>query len=129
MGYKFLSDEWFTKVDELRDAAGDLDVPDTIKEILLNVTVTDDDGEKKMHMKEGVFERGHAEAAQTTLTLPDEIARKIFIENDAQAGMQAFMAGQIKVEGDMTKVMALQTVAPSDAQKTLLRQIKEITEA
>ena len=32
----------------------------------------------------------------------------MFIEGNQQAAMQAFMSGQIKVEGDMTKLMAMQ---------------------
>ena len=36
--------------------------------------------------------------------------QKVFLEFDS-AAMQAFMSGQIKAEGDMTKLMTLQTAA------------------
>lgn len=125
---KFLSDEWFAKVDELRKEAGDLEVPEALQSIVLNINVTDQDGGKKMHMKGGEFHPDHDDSAQATLSLSSDLARKIFIENDVQAGMQAFMAGEIQIEGDMTKVMELQQVQPSDKQKELMKKIQEITE-
>jgi hypothetical protein len=123
---EFLSDEWFTKVDELKAEAGDLNVPDAIKDVVI-VVVVDADGEHKMHMKGGDFIKGHDDSAPATLTLQKPLAKKIFIELDQAAGMQAFMAGEIKLEGDMSKVMALQTAQPSDKQKELLGKIAEIT--
>jgi len=125
---EFLSDEWFAKVDELKNAAGDLNVPDGMKDIVINVNVTNGGDTKKMHLKNGEFHNGHEAAAPATLTVAKELAKKIFIDNDQAAGMQAFMAGEIKLEGDMSKVMALQTSPPSDAQKALLAKIKEITD-
>jgi putative sterol carrier protein len=42
--------------------------------------------------------------------------------------MQAFMAGKIKVQGDMMKMMAMQTGMPQDdAAKAVAAEIKEIT--
>jgi putative sterol carrier protein len=41
--------------------------------------------------------------------------------------MQAFMAGKIKVEGDMTKLMAMQQSAPDATSLELAGKIKEIT--
>jgi hypothetical protein len=124
---KFLSDEWFAKVDELRTAAGDLEVPEQLQGIIINVNVSGSDG-RELHLKGGEFHKGHDGGAQATVSLSEDLARKIFLENDAQAGMQAFMAGEIKIEGDMMKLMELQQVRPSDKQKDLVRQIKAITE-
>ncbi len=124
---KFLSDEWFKKVDELRAEAGDLEVPANLKSVLINITVAGD-AERKMCLRGGDFVAGHDAAAATTLTLKEDLAKKIFIDRDAQAGMQAFMAGEIKIEGDMSKLMELQMVQPSEKQKQLLRRIREITD-
>jgi putative sterol carrier protein len=74
----------------------------------------------------GVFGEGFAEAP-TKLTLAFEVAKKVFIEQDQQAGMQAFMQGQIKVEGDMSKLMAMQTQTPSPAAAELGKKIAEMT--
>ena len=61
------------------------------------------------------------------MPLPADLARRLFIENDQSAGMQGFMSGQIKIEGDMSKLMAMQTVQPSASQKALQKQILEAT--
>jgi putative sterol carrier protein len=42
--------------------------------------------------------------------------------------MQAFMAGKIKVQGDMTKLMAMQSAPPDPAAQQVAQRIKEITE-
>jgi putative sterol carrier protein len=34
-----------------------------------------------------------------------DTARAVFVSGDQQAGMQAFMAGKVRVQGDMTKLM------------------------
>jgi len=41
--------------------------------------------------------------------------------------MQAFMTGKIKVQGDMSQLMALQTARPSQEQKTLYKEILQHT--
>jgi putative sterol carrier protein len=52
----------------------------------------------------------------------------VFVEQDQAAGMQAFMAGKIKVQGDMMKMMAMQTGMPADdLSKQIQQEIKDIT--
>jgi len=123
---KFLSDEWFSKVDELKNAAGELNIPEALASIVVNVKVPDTSSE--LHMRGGDYKKGLADDAAATLTLSSDLAKKIFIENDAQAGMQAFMSGELTVDGDVTKIMEIQTVQPSDEQKALLKQIQAITD-
>lgn len=130
MPYAFLSDEWFTKVEALVAAAGDLKIPPAMKAVEVNVTVTGSAagaGEVRLAMKEGLFTRGHRSDFATTLTLSAELARKIFIDGDTAAGVQAFLDGSIQVDGDLAKLVAMQTVEPSEPQKRLTRQIAEIT--
>ena len=123
---KFLSDEWFAKVKELREGAGELNVPAELSSIVINVKVSDSD--HTLQMKGGDFLPGLADDAAATITLNSDLAKKLFIENDYQAGMQAFMAGELTVDGDVTKIMELQTVQPSDEQKALLAKIAEFTD-
>jgi len=125
--YAFLSDEWFTKVDELIAAAGDLQIPPAMKEVEVNVTVTSPGGDVQLAMKDGLFSRGHRSGVATTLTLSADLARKIFVDGDTAAGTQAFFEGAIKVDGDLAKLVAMQTVEPSEPQKQLTRQIAAIT--
>jgi hypothetical protein len=123
---KFLSDEWFKKVEELRSSAGNLNIPEALAKITINVKMSDTNQE--LQLKGGEFVKGRAPDAAATITLKSDLAKKIFIENDAQAGMQAFMAGELTVDGDVTKIMEIQTIQPSSEQKALLRKIKEITD-
>ena len=44
-----------------------------------------------------------------------------------QSGMQAFFSGDIKVDGDVSKLMALQSYEPSDKQKALIEEINGIS--
>jgi hypothetical protein len=128
MRYSFLSDEWFAKVDELIAAAGDLQIPAAMKDVEVNVTVTSPDGNTPLFMKDGLFERGHRTGVETSLSLSVELARRIFIDADVAAGVQAFLAGEMKVEGDLAKIVAMNTVEPSEPQKQLTREIAAITE-
>lgn len=127
MPYAFLSEEWFTKVDELIAAAGDLQIPPAMKAVEVNVTVTSPGGDIQLAMKDGLFTRGHRPSFATTLTLSADLARKIFIDGDTAAGTQEFFEGAIKVDGDLAKLVAMQTVEPSEPQKRLTRQIAAIT--
>jgi hypothetical protein len=82
-------------------------------------------------MSSGQFDRGLVDGAPTKLTVPYDVARSIFIEGNQQAGMQAFMSGQIRVEGDMTKLMAMQAGAgaATPEQAEFQQKLKDLTEA
>lgn len=127
MRLPFLSNEWFDKVDELIATAGDLQIPDAMRTAEVNITVKSVKGDTKLFMQDGLFKRGHEPKFTTSLTLDEAIARKIFVEGDTAAGVQAFLEGLIQVEGDLAKVVAMQTVEPSEPQKRLTRRIAEIT--
>lgn len=127
MSYPFLSDAWFSKVDELVAAAGDLQIPSAMAAVEVNITVTSAHGDTQLAMTDGLFTRGHRAGVATTLTLSAELARKIFIDGDTAAGAQAFFEGAIKVDGDLAKLVAMQTVEPSEPQQRLARQIAAIT--
>ena len=127
MSHTFLSDDWFDAVEGLRDEAPE--PPAAMKDLKLNVTVAGGpDGDREIHMAGGQFERGHVDDAPTKLTVPYEVAKSMFIDGNQQAGMQAFMSGQIKVEGDMTKLMAMQQGGGGGADQAALQaKLREIT--
>jgi len=75
-----------------------------------------------------VMDLGSLEDADVTVTTDYETAKALFVEQDAAAGMQAFMAGKITVQGDMMKLMAMQTAMPTDeASQQISEEIKAIT--
>ena len=129
MPYPFLSDDWFTAAKAIRDEAGDVGPPGG-NEITLNVTVVEGPmGDMEMHLANGVFDRGHVDDAPTKATVPYEVARQLFVDGNPQAAMQAFMNGQLRIEGDISKIMAVQGAAmsPSPEQMHLQERLREIT--
>jgi len=74
-----------------------------------------------------VLDKGELEDPEVTVSTDWETARKIFVDQDPQAGMQAFMSGKIKVQGDMMKLMQMQGTAPDDTAKKVADEIKAIT--
>ena len=124
----FLSDAWLDDVQKLAaEAGGSGMMPDSVQ---LNMVVTGGpEGDKELHVADGTFAAGLLEGAPTKLTVPYEVAKSMFIKGDQQAAMQAFMSGQIKVEGDMTKLMAMQAGGPpSEEQLAFQEKVKGITE-
>lgn len=124
--HAFLSDAWFVEVERLIAAAGDLQIPPAMQAVAVDITVRDGAAAVPVHVVGGKFARGHV-AAPTQVTLDAALARKIFVEADNVAGVQAFLAGEIQVEGDLAKLVAMQTTEPSAAQLALAKRIAAIT--
>jgi putative sterol carrier protein len=74
------------------------------------------------------MELGQLDDAEVTVTVDYATAKAIFVDQNPQAGMQAFMSGKIKVQGDMTKLMAMQQTTPDPVAAEVAGKIKEITE-
>jgi putative sterol carrier protein len=132
---QFLSQEWLDAAKNIREKYADQSPP-VAHQIRMNQVITgvpfEDSGEVRVFMdtSEGQMklDRGELENPDVTVTTDYETARKIFVDQDPAAGMQAFMAGKIKVQGDMTKLMAMQATPPDDAAKAIAQEIKDITD-
>lgn len=130
--HQFLSDEWFAVVEKLIEEHG-ADAP-AHQNVMVNLTVTGTPfgDERHMHMgsREGAghWGIGHQEDADVKLTTDYETAKDVFVSGNPQAGMQAFMAGKVKVEGDMTKLMAAQGAGGPGGNAALQAAIEGITE-
>ena len=123
----FLTDDWFANVEKLTAEAGDLNLPASLSNLALNLVVTGGGGTTGRELDSGRIGKGASANARTTLTLDAETLRKVFLEFDMAAAMQAFMTGKIKVQGDMSQLMALQTAKPSQEQKDLFKKVLEQT--
>lgn len=125
---KFLSDDWFGAVEDIQDEAPE--PPAAIADLKINILIEGgDDGTKEAHLDAGTFGRGNIEGAATKLTVPYETAKSMFIEGDQAAVMQAFMSGQIKVEGDMARLMAMQSAnQPSPEQEAFQERLRSLTD-
>ncbi|HZQ27500.1 MAG TPA: SCP2 sterol-binding domain-containing protein [Acidimicrobiales bacterium] len=132
--YAFLSDEWMEQARNLREEyRGKTQAPAhavKMNQVITNVPFGDGTINSHMDTSSGdvEFETGHLDVADVTVTLDYDTAKAIFVDGNPQAGMQAFMAGKIKVQGDMTKLMAMQQTAPDAAAAELQQKIKDITE-
>lgn len=134
MSHPFLSDEWMAAAKAIREKYADQAAKVTTS-IRMNQVITDvpfGDGTVNLFMDTSsgdvVMESGSLETPDLTMTTDWDTARKIFVEQDQAAGMQAFMSGKIKVQGDMMKMMAMQTSMPQDdIAKQIATEIKDIT--
>ena len=125
----FLTNDWFETVEKMTQAAGDLNLPPTLANLTLNMNVSGGaDGNVEMALDGGKIVTGLSPNAKATLQLDADTLRKVFLEFDMAAAMQAFMSGKIKVQGDMTQLMALQTARPSQEQKDLFKSVLAVTE-
>jgi hypothetical protein len=129
--HEFLSDEWFSIVEQLVEEHG-AEAP-AHTSIVMNLTVTETPfgDERHMHMGakdgRGHWGIGHAADADVTLTTDYATAKEVFVSGNPQAGMQAFMAGKVKVQGDMAKLMAAQAGGPGAGGNALTEAIQGIT--
>jgi putative sterol carrier protein len=134
MPYQFLTQEWMDAAQAIRDkyAAESAKVTTSIR---MNQVITDapfGGGTLNTYLDTSsgdvVMGNGELDGADLTVTTDYATAQKIFVEQDQAAGMQAFMSGRIKVQGDMMKMMALQTAMPQDdTAKQIAAEIKDIT--
>ena len=134
---KFLSDEWLEQAKAIRaEYEGKGGAPPHQMRMNLVITevpdgVTDGDTvDAHLDTTDGDMDMdvGHLDTPDLTVTLAYDVAKAILVEGNPQAGMQAFMAGKIKVQGDMTKLMAMQSAAPDAVAQEIAQKINAITD-
>jgi len=134
LAYAFLSDEWLEAAKAIREEYAGKGAPAAhvvrMNQIITEVPFGDGTIEAHMDTSSGELDMdiGHLENPDLTVTLDYATAKAILVEGNPQAGMQAFMAGKIKVQGDMTKLMAMQQGTPDPVQAEVAAKIQEITE-
>jgi putative sterol carrier protein len=110
-------------------------VPEVTTVIKINQVVTDvpfGEGEVRSYLDTSsgtvTMELGELDDADATVTTDYATAKALFVDQDQTVAMQAFMSGQIKVQGDMMKMMAMQTAIPeNEFSQTIADEIKAIT--
>jgi hypothetical protein len=129
----FLSPEWIAEVKTIRDKYAGQGTP-LAQKVRMNLVVTGapfGDGQVRAHVDttsgDLLVEQGSLDAAEVTVTTDYETARKLFVDQDQQAAMQAFLGGKVKVQGDMTKLLALQGAAPDATAQQIADEVKAIT--
>lgn len=135
MAHPFLSEEWMTAARAIREKYAD-EVPNVeadlrINQVIQDVPFGDSDVECFLDTSSGavVMELGSLDEPDVTITTDYETAQALFVDQDPAIAMQAFMNGKVKVQGDMMKLMAMQTSLPSNEfSEKISQEIKDITE-
>jgi hypothetical protein len=132
--YPFLSDEWMAEAKKIREEFSGKTGP-VAHSVKMNQVITEvpfGSGTIDAHLDtsggELHLDLGHIDNPDLKVTLDYSTAKAILVDGNPQVGMQAFMAGKIKVEGDMTKLMAMQAQAPDAAAAEVAQRVKDITE-
>ena len=134
MTHQFLSDEWMAAAKEIR-AKYEGQTPKIATSLRINQVVTDvpfGDGTVASYIDTSsgdlVTDLGELEGADATVTTDYTTAKALFVDGDQAVAMQAFMSGKIKVQGDMMKIMAMQTAMPNDEiSQKIFEEIKDMT--
>lgn len=134
--YPFLSDDWVAAARKIRAEFGALEegVPDNVR---MNQVITDvpfGTGTINAHIdtSSGSLEMdlGHLDQADVTVTLDYDTAKAVFVDGTVSAAMTAFMAGKVRVQGEMAKLLsALGQLSPPDESSVtnVQQRIREIT--
>ena len=132
MTYEFLSPEWIAAAESLRAAYGG-DVPAAVA-LTMNLNVTDVPSGTSpllvsLDTSRGVLALalGHLATADITITVDWATAKALLIEGKPQAAMSAFMNGKVRIEGDMSKLVAMQSTPPDPVSERVIDQLRAIT--
>lgn len=133
--HRFLSEEWVSEARRIREEHGaGPEVNGTVRmnQVITNVPFGPGTVDAHLDTSTGhlVMDLGHLHEPDVTVTLEYDTAKAIFVDGTPQAAMQAFMAGKVRVEGDMAKlVTTLQGISPSAfGASEVQRRIQDITE-
>ncbi|MHB1517349.1 MAG: SCP2 sterol-binding domain-containing protein [Acidimicrobiales bacterium] len=132
--YPFLSDPWLEEARAIRaeyEGRGTT-IDHSIRMNLVISEVPFDPGVVNAHVDtssgELLLDTGHLDSVDLTVSLAYDVAKAILVEGNPQRGLQAFMTGEVRVDGDIAKLMALQTLAPNPIAADIASRILDITE-
>jgi hypothetical protein len=113
--YAFLSDEWVGEAKRIyaeAGAGGAVGGASGLAPVRVNLVVTDvpfspAPVDAHVDTSAGRFDIdvGHLDGPDVTISLDYATARSLFVQGDAQAVLQAFLGGRIKVDGDLSKLL------------------------
>ncbi len=135
--FAFLSPAWITAAQEIySNASPAVDDPGapsgptiTMNLVVKGAPFSTENILANVDSRDGIFRisLGALDEAEVKLTLDYKIARSILLDGDAQVGMRAFLSGKIRVEGNMTKLLALRNAASTPREEATLDALREIT--
>ncbi len=137
--YPFLSDQWIAEARRIREELrGSLPEQPVANPVRMNQVITEvpfGSGSLDAHIDttsgELEIDAGHLDEPDVTVTLDYDTAKAVFVDGTVETAMQAFMAGKVRVQGDLPKLIAAiqQQATPLTPEAgEIARRIKEITE-
>jgi len=131
--YEFLSPQW---IDAVRDARERFTTGELPFSVVMNLVVTDvpfDPGRLEAHVEADSgsvdIDLGHLADPDVSVVLDYTTAKSVLVDGDGEAAMAAFMAGKVRVEGDMTKLLQFQSRQLTDEEAALAKEIRDLTTA
>ena len=111
--YPFLSEQWVAEARRIYAGAGvTMDVAASASPVRVNLVVSDVPFSEKpvdAHLDttggKVAIDTGHLQEADVTVSMDYATARTLFVGGDVQAVMQAFLAGRVRVAGDLSKLL------------------------
>jgi hypothetical protein len=132
MTYDFLSPEWIEQARVIREEFDTGQAPALL--LTMNLTVTDvpfGDSPLQAHLDTSVgvlaIDYGHHPHPDVSITVDWATAKALLIDGNPQAAMSAFMAGKVRIEGDMAKLVSMQSATPDAASVSVIDRLRAIT--
>jgi hypothetical protein len=132
MTYEFLSPEWISAAQAIREELGattSAPVALTMNLTVNEVPFGDSPLLVALDTSHGILalQYGRLDRADITISVDWLTAKSILIDGKPQAAMTAFMAGKVKIEGDMSKLVALQSAGPDSDSEGVVDRLRAIT--
>ncbi len=132
----FLSEEWIEAAKKAQAELTDQGEPAVKIRMNLDVTgvpaaISADVVPAHLDTTEGGLDLdiGHLDAPEVAIQIDYGVAKAILVDGNAQAGMNAFMAGKVKlVSGELAKLMAVSQGIEGIVSAEVARSLKDITD-
>ncbi len=132
----FLSDEWIAAAKRIQEETTDL--PDAPVQVKMNLDVyevpTEISAEEvpaHLDTSDGGLDLdvGHMAEPEIAIRIDYTTAQAILVDGNSQAGMNAFMAGKVKLlSGDLAKLMAVAQGIEKVVSAEIAQKLKDITD-
>ena len=136
MTFAFLSPDWVEAARGIRERYADRIKP-TSASLRINHVITDTPfGTVQAHIDTSAgavtLDLGHLDSPDATVTVDYDTAKEILLTNDPQVMMRSLLMGKLKVDGDASAVVSLQSQLPQDdasrtAAEEILNELRAIT--
>lgn len=132
----FLSNDWVTAAKQVQEESTDLgesavsvrmnldviNVPAEISEGVVAAHLDTSDGKVDLDV-------GHMNDPEIAIKIDYTVAKAILIDGNSQAGVNAFMAGKVKLlSGDLAKLMAVAQGIEKVVSPVVAQRLKDITD-